>query len=257
MRLVGEILDGAKTTGIAVMVGASCPGWLAGLAETDASPLCEAPKLVLVGSRGLLQSTHKMNDWVLVVLEQGMAQLAPALAAQELASHSLQVIEVFLVPPHAADDAEPGQPECLVLARAVGQPLSQDPLDLWSPEPRPQTLAELLMEGNRSKLQVIAVGQQLNNVAMQRDAALGDAKQLATQVEEVAGKIDQLKIQAQQLRQDWAEQVNSLRTQLMEQQQQVRALESQSTLQLIRRRTGEAVRRLPGGGTLTRFLSRG
>jgi len=263
MRLLREILDSARATGLGVVVGEGCPKWLAELAGTDADSSVEAPKLLLVSSHGLSLSAPQLNDWVLVVLDEAMAQLAPTLAAKVLAGHALQALEAFTIPQPSRGTVEPGWPECLVLTRVVGQPLAINRLNPWVLEPQTQTLSEQLLAGNQTKLQAIASGVQLSCVATQRDAALAKGEELMTQAERHTVKIEQLKESRNQLRQesttqvgDLRTQVGALRTQVRLLQRRVRTLDTQSPWSYMRPKLGAALRKVPGGGQLLKLLKR-
>jgi len=256
MRLLRELLDSARTAGVAVVVGEGCPQWLADLAEPNTSVADDQARLHLVGSLGLSQTAPQLSGWALVVLEEAMAQLAPVLAAKELADHGLQVVEVLLVPPQAHRGNDSSQPECLVLTRVVGQPLAVDQLNPWELAPKTQTLAEQLMAGNQPKLQAIANGLQLNHVAQQRDAAIAEVELLKAKVQDAAERIEQLQESNDQLSRETTDRINTLQNQVRSLRARWQGLENMSTWRFLRRKLGTAIRKVPGGGQVIKQLKR-
>jgi len=243
MRRLREILDQAQAAGLTVEVGPECPHWLASLAKPDSCHGAGAPRLHLVETNTLDRATLSAGDQALVVLEDGSAQLAPTLVAQTLATHSLQIVEILPIPPPDHVEKEPSQPECLVLARVVQQPLGLTAMDPWAADPPPLTPGAQLAATNLAVMQPWAHLYRVCELVVRREADADAAAQLTAQ-----------------LHQESADQAKALGNQVRSLQRQLNAWQNLSTLRFIKRKTGAVLRRLPGGTSLInlarRFLAR-
>jgi len=276
VRRLQELLDQAQAAGLVVVAAESCPSWLASLAKSATEWSNSGPVLWLLGNQGLDQANLSAESWTLVALEEGKTQLAPTLVATELATHRLQVIEVFTVPaPHLTGEGH--KLEYLALARVVDKTLALSELDPWAPAPPPLTLIEQLATVNQESARTMAHQFQLRELTMERDAAEASAAALLRQLDQSANQIDCLEASAEKQRQELARQAQAFATMdkryrdqvkmLRDQNRQqvalikalkghVQALKDMPPWQFLRPRIGAAVRRLPGGGLLIKVLKR-